>query len=279
LWSRAARAILESMSPPRVIITADDLGLREDWDRASLAAVSQGIVTAVSVVTNGVRYRSLLEPLRAAGVDHGVHLNLLTGEPLSPPERVRTLLGNGERLCQSSFRFLSRYLLGRVSVAEIRQEWLRQVQRAFDDGLRPSFLNAHYHLHALPALLRVIVELADQFGIRWVRLPDEPARLSRRWDRTVSTGALRMLSRAAAPALRNGRVRGIHCRGIADSGALSERVLRRLVGELDAGVTEIVCHPGQAEDETRALTSAEVAGWLARRARLCSFRDLEPERG
>lgn len=266
-----------SIARRRLIVTADDLGLRSDWDRACIDTSQRGLVTCLSVVTNGPTYPQVLAELRRSGIDHGVHLNLLRGEPLSPRREVESLLGGRGQLLGSVGEFLWRYASGQVAIEEVAREWERQIERAFDDGLRPSFLNAHYHLHALPGLFRVAIDLAERFGIRWLRLPDEPSELGAPWPGIAKSGILSAMSRAAVGQLRRRPVRAVRCRGVARSGALDEQALRRVVERLDAGVTEIVCHPGQGRAETHALSSSELGSWISGQAERCAFRDLEPD--
>lgn len=261
----------------RLIVTADDVGLRSDWDRACFATAQQGVVTCVSVVTNGPTYRDVASELLRSGVDHGVHLNLLCSSPLSPRNEVASLVGAGGRLSPSVGEFVLRYALGRVALRDVAREWERQIQRAFDDGLSPSFLNAHYHLHALPGLFQVAADLAEKFGIRWLRLPDEPSDLGAPWPGVARSRLLSALSRAGVQQLRRRGVGTVPCRGVARSGRLDERALRGVVERLGDGVTEIVCHPGQGRAETRALASSELGRWIAEQAERCTFRDLDPE--
>src|SRR5205814_6861632 len=107
---------------------------------------------------NGPSYGAAARWLRDDEFDCGVHLNILHGEPLSPCSEVSTLLGADGRFLGSTGRFLQRYASGRVRTREVALEWERQLRRAFDDGLHPTHINAHYHLHALPALFRLAAE-------------------------------------------------------------------------------------------------------------------------
>lgn len=245
--------------PRRLIITADDLGLSAAWDQAIEAACDRGVVTSVSIMTTGPTFERARDFVISRGLDHGVHLDALRGEALSPRA------------------------LGQLRPGDVARAWAGQLGRAFEAGLRPSHVNAHYHLHLWPSLFGVAVELARRFGVRWIRLPDEPpwhaagrGRLSAR----LKTGALWLLSSAARAARTAGAagVGLVSCRGIGASGELGAGAWEALLARLRPGVTEVMCHPGQGEEETSALLSAEVRARIDARAERISFREIEARR-
>ena len=265
---------------PQVVVTGDDLGFRTEWDTAIFDAFERGFLTSTSIVTNGPTYRTAARRLRESGRDCGVHLNLLQGEPLSPRTEVRSLVDARKRFPGTVGRFLLRYETGVVRIDEIALEWERQVQRAFDDGLVPSHLNAHYHLHALPALFRITVDLARRFGIGWVRVPDEsPWQVPGRVAGRARSIALWLLARRNHRVARDPGVGLMPCRGIAAGGELGRSAWRTLLDGLSrepvAGTgIEVMCHPGQSAAEDAALFSRELAGEIRAHTVLRSFREL-----
>lgn len=269
-----------TVARPQVIVTGDDLGFRTDWDTRVFEAYERGFLTSTSIVTNGPTYGTAARRLRENGRDCGVHLNLLQGEPLSPRAEVRSLVDGRGHFPGTIGRFLLRYEGRRVRVREVALEWERQVQRAFDDGLAPSHLNAHYHLHALPGLFGVALDLARRFEIGWVRVPDEPP-----WGvpgpapgRARAT-ALWLLARWHRKVTRGLGVGLMPCRGIAASGVLGLSAWRTLLDgvcqePVDRNGIEVMCHPGQTAEQDAALFSHQLASEIRARAVLRSFREL-----
>lgn len=259
---------------PSVVVTADDFGFRDDWDRAIERAWREGIVTSVSVATTGATYATASAFLLAEGLDHGVHLDLLSGTPAAATS-ARGLVGRDGRFAGRVGRFLALHGLGQVAPSVIGHEWRAQITRAFDDGLRPTHLNAHYHLHHLPALLGLVVDLARAFDIPWIRLADEPPWHADRFGSALKNGALWGLAAWGKRKHPRG-VAFVRSRGIAASGRLDGRALARILSRLGPGPTEIVVHPGQCAEEDAALTSAVVRQRVDAVARRRTFRDLEP---
>ncbi len=271
-----AEAKLRLDARPQLIVTADDFGLRQDWDRAIIGAWRRGVVGSVSVVVNGPTYSKTVGELRRLGIDHGVHLNLLSGQPSCSPADVPSLVGSDGCLDGNILRFLIRFALGRVSLADVAREWERQLERALDDGLTPSHLNSHFHLHVLPGVASVFASLAESFGIRSVRMPHESPRFGSPWA-ALKCAALARLSTRAEAELTGRKLRGVPSRGIARAGRLDLSAWQALLQNLGPGLTEIVCHPGQSRVETEAVCSAELRRMIDRAAILASFQGPDPK--
>jgi chitin disaccharide deacetylase len=267
----------------KLIVTADDVGLHPGMTRGALAACDAGIVTAVSVVAVGRAFPEAMELLRdrTGGPDVGIHLTLVGERPLSPPERIPSLVGRDGALLSGYPALAQRWLLGRLAPAEIEAELRAQIERLLATGLQVVHANAHQHLHVLPQIFEIVLRLAEEHGIRWVRIPAEPA-LGRRWTpRAVQLAGLNYLGRRGRRRLlERERLRAPEgTLGLLDAGRLTVERLRRILplAVEDAGsATELVCHPGigdrelaaaygwryRWEEETAALCDPRVPGML-----------------
>src|SRR3954462_12100516 len=85
----------------RLIVTADDVGLDRGMTEGAIRAHRQGIVTACSVVANGLAFDDAIARLRdVPWLEVGVHLalveerSLTTGSPM-PRNYARWLLSRG----------------------------------------------------------------------------------------------------------------------------------------------------------------------------------------
>jgi predicted glycoside hydrolase/deacetylase ChbG (UPF0249 family) len=267
--------MLEEGPPlPRLIVTADDMGLSATWDEAIVRAWGRGVVTSASIVTTGRSYRDTIRRIVREDIDHGVHLDLLDGAPLSPVGEISSLVDERGRF-HPLRALLLRFASGRVRTDEVELEWSRQIERALGDGLRPTHLNGHYHLHLLPGVFGVTVRLASRFGMGWVRVPDEAPWLALRVPgsrpaRVAKTTVLWMLSRAQVSSASRPEVGHVGCRAMVPGGRGWLESLQSIRGD----VTEVLCHPGQSDGETVALLSAELRNTIDRRFRPTSFRDL-----
>lgn len=282
------------MSPAgaRLIVNADDFGLSPGINRGIVAAHRSGIVTSASVMVNGPAFDHAVALAKEnPGLDIGVHLTLTELAPVAPPGTVRSLLGADLRLLPHAIDFARRYARGSLVFAEVRNELDAQLQVARERGLAISHIDSHQHVHALPGVAREIAELAGAHGIRAVRYPLEPlcAYMFR------SLGNVRRLAEQAAlnAVCKRSPLRLLrHADAFAGfhfGGRLTERNLRTVLRNLpERGSIELMCHPGDAEDdgphlrwgyagaaERAALTSETIkAAIRGRGIALVTYRDL-----
>ena len=255
-----------------LIATADDVGLHPGMTAGAIQAHDQGIVRACSVVANGRAFAEAAEILRdRPKLDVGIHLTLVGERPLSPPERVPSLV-DGKGAFLKDFRaFTRRYLLGRIAAAEVEEELRRQIERLEATGLPIVHANSHQHLHVLPRIFEVVLRLAEEHRIPFVRVPREPAARGLS-PRSLQIGLLNRIGRKARRRL--GSIRSTdRTVGVVEAGGLTVEKLSRILEGVE-GLTELICHPGLGD----AALAAEYDwgyGWDRETAALCDPRLLE----
>jgi predicted glycoside hydrolase/deacetylase ChbG (UPF0249 family) len=210
----------------RLIVTADDVGLHAGMTTGAIRAHREGIVTACSVVANGVAFDDAVARLRdVPSLEVGAHLTLV---------EERSLTGMRFPKSYASFIF------ARKDLAAIERELRAQIERVLATGLRVTHLNGHQHLHMLPSIFAIVSRLASEYGIGYVR---------RVRDRGGRGGVVRRASIAALNVM--GARAAVHGNddtiGVMEAGHLTvDRILSLLphVG----GLTELVTHPGVGVD-------------------------------
>lgn len=204
----------------RLLVTADDVGLDRGMTEGAIRAHRDGIVTACSIVANGRAFDEAVARLRETpSLDVGVHLALVE-------ERALT---TGHPMPRGYVQFL----LSRRRV-DVERELRAQIERVLATGLRVTHLNGHQHLHAVPSIFRLVVRLAGEYGIPYVRAPR---------DAGGRGGVVRRMAVRALAMLTPDGGTNDRTIGIVEAGHLTAG---RLIALLDAveGVTELVTHPG-----------------------------------
>jgi len=224
----------------KLIVTADDVGLDPGMTAGAIEAHRNGIVTACSVVANGVAFDDAVERLRdVPTLAIGVHLALVE-------ERALT---TGEPMPRDYVRFL------RARKRDLEPELRAQIEKVLSSGLRVTHVNGHQHLHMLPRIFAIVERLAVEYHIPYIRtVRDFGGRVP--LARRIAINALSRFGRKA---------RGTNDRtiGVANAGHLDTGTILELLDSVD-GVTELVTHPGigvtryphwryEWERETRAL--------------------------
>jgi predicted glycoside hydrolase/deacetylase ChbG (UPF0249 family) len=258
----------------RLVVTADDVGLHPGLTLGALKAHDEGIVTACSLVATGNAVDDAIERLRdRPGLDAGVHLTFVGERPLSPPARVPSLVGADGAFLPGFRAFALRYVLGRIDPAEIEAELRRQIERLLAAGVRLVHANSHQHLHVLPRIFEIVLRLAGEYRIPWIRVPRDPATALS--PRALEIGILNGIGRQARRRLETSTIRAAdRTVGILDAGRLTSERLARILDDVE-GTTELVCHPGIG-DPALAAAYGWGYGWERETAALC---DPEIRRG
>jgi chitin disaccharide deacetylase len=195
----------------------------------------------------------------------GLHLTRVGERPACRPEEVPSLTGRDGRLLPDYRTFLFRYLRGGIHPADVRRELRAQAAAVAALGVPIDHLDSHQHLHLLPGMMKPALELAREYEVHWIRAPrplravgsrqsavgnssavaTAPRPLSERvMFKAASTWARRRLAREGLP-LAEGSL-GFDC-----SGHLTSEYLLRHIPTLPPGITELICHPGEADPETQ----------------------------
>ena len=281
----------------KVIITGDDFGLARSVNEAIVRAHTEGILTSASLMPGGDFFADAVQGARSLPTLRvGLHLTLVEGRPVSPPELVPDLMdSNGEfstRLARAGFRFFFLPGIRRQLETEIRAQFEAFAQT----GLSLDHADAHNHMHLHPTVLGLMLKTGKEYGLRAVRLPKEPPlrswRAAGREIGTRFTSAF-FLAPWMLHMKRTLRRAGCKCNdylfGMTDSGAMTEPLLQKIIRNLPEGVTELCCHPAvrrspeidramplyRHEDEFRALTSDRLRRTLKEvQAQAVTFSDL-----
>ncbi len=240
----------------RLIVNADDFGRTPGVNEGTLEAHRNGIVTSATVM---VLEPAAEEGIRAAlaqnpSLSLGLHFVITGGGP--PASRVLDLL---ELAPGGHFPRLPEELPHHLPAGEIRRELKAQIA-LFEKiaGRLPSHLDSHHHSALHSSVQRVFAQVAEELGLP-VRASDERAREELR------------LAGAITP--------DFFLDSFYAEGATAEN-LRALIENLQEGTSELMCHPGYADE---ALLSG--SSYAEERERelpiLCdpAIRSLIKERG
>jgi hopanoid biosynthesis associated protein HpnK len=239
-----------------LIITADDFGLSIPVNEAVEEAHRKGVLTCASLVVAGDAAADAVRRARKMpNLGVGLHLALLDAPSALPASEIPDLtLPDGSGLASRPFWTGSKIALVRSVREQARAEAKAQFELFRKTGLALDHVDGHWHFHQHPTLMGVLVELAQAFGVRAVRVPNEPALPSwRAAGRKGLFGRLRTsLANAPLWAATRARLRrsGIGCNdwffGLNDGGAVTRELLLGMIANLPPGISEIGMHPASA---------------------------------
>ena len=278
-----------------LIINADDFGLHETVNQGIIHGFTAGIVTSTTIMASGKAFEhaiSLASDNLQLGI--GVHLTLVGEKPVCDADKIKSLLDNEGCLAPEYPQFLLRYMLGKIELSDIRRELTAQVQKVVDSGIQITHLDSHQHMHIVPGIINITIDIAKQFGIKAMRIPAEPYLFVGNYPcspkRIIARAGLTCLAQFAGRKIKKSAITmPNHFFGMLAGGNMREEFLLNIIDALPEGITEIMMHPGSnnellnksynwnyhGQEELAAITSDNVRCRLAdRKIDLISFRDL-----
>jgi len=182
----------------------------------------------------------------------GLHIVLVEGSPMLPPERVPDLI-DGRRHFRTDMARLGLAIATRRAVRrQVRAEIEAQFEAFRANGLALDHVNAHKHFHLHPMIAAEIIAVGARYGMRGLRVPREPASVLS----AIEPQAARVPAWVTAPwaALLDRRAQRAGLKtpdavfGLAWSGAMTTRRLLGLLQHLPEGRSEIYVHPATDND-------------------------------
>jgi hopanoid biosynthesis associated protein HpnK len=177
----------------------------------------------------------------------GLHLVLVEGRPVLPPERLPDLVDETGQfrsdMVRLGFDIFARPSARRQIAAEIEAQF--EAYRA--TGFALDHVNAHKHFHLHPTIAGQMIAIGRRYGMRGLRVPLEPVDVlaeiepSMRQRPAYLTAACAAL--LGARARRAGLLVPDAVFGLAWSGAMTEPRFSGLLRQLSEGRTEIYMHP------------------------------------
>jgi predicted glycoside hydrolase/deacetylase ChbG (UPF0249 family) len=261
-----------------LILSADDFGLSRGITDSILDVVRAGALNSVSIVPNGYAFAYAIEEYeKRTNLRLGIHLNLVEGFPVSDPADVGLLVDKHGKLHNSFIGLWLSYASGdAVHKQELRRqvakELIAQIERVITSSKRaqPIKVDSHRHLHMVPFVTQVLVDILSKYPQSRLRLPLEP------WlglpegalriepylaPRVVKHSLLNILSKRLRAELRE---RHIACNayfiGTLYTGRMNEKVVASGLARVSHRVghddqIEILFHPGRALESERSLWS------------------------
>ncbi|SDN71025.1 hypothetical protein SAMN04487897_104161 [Paenibacillus sp. yr247] len=223
-----------------LIVNADDFGISPGVNKGVVEAYKAGGITSTTLMVNMPGFKDAINWSRSLpDLGVGLHFNLTYGRPVSNPNSIPSLV-------QKDGTFYNIKTVCTRDERDIETELTAQWNRFLASGLRPTHLDSHHHIHQIfPSVYKTMAHLAEKENI--------PMRRSQTTDETVYPSPL-MTDYVILDTYE--KQDGLN-------------LLLQYLNQLPEGTTELMCHPGYADDILR-----EISEWTdAREAELAVFRD------
>ena len=150
----------------KFILNADDFGMSQAFNKAVLEGNTNGILTSASICANGEAFEQAVNETipQCPNLSVGVHLNIIEGNSLT----------DVPMLTDKNGVFNNGYLS--MILKSYNKEFLRQVEQEFRAQIekiisrtKVDHIDSHVHTHAIPNIFKIVIKLAKEYNIPYVR--------------------------------------------------------------------------------------------------------------
>ena len=173
---RSDRRMATALSKRFLIVNADDFGRSEAVNLGVAEGFRRGIITSTSLVAAGPAFESAVSlASELPGLGIGVHFAINEYQPVLPPLHIPRLINSEGRFFTRGKQFLRMAADSRIQ-GDLLREWDAQISKIVRAGIKLTHIGGHGRCHAHPAAARVVLQLAERYGIAHVRMPAEASR-------------------------------------------------------------------------------------------------------
>jgi len=213
----------------RLIVNADDLGRTSGINHGIFDAHRRGIVTSASLMVNytgAAEAASLAREHPQLGI--GLHLALTGGLSTLPPSQLSSLADAAGVLPPKPEGLATARPNEVLAEARAQLRLFRAIM-----GREPTHIDTHHHSHRLASVLEAVVTLAWETGL------------------PVRSASVEVRSRLR----REGIPTTDHFVEEFFGPAATLEGLVRILGRLELGTTELMCHPAVVDDALKSGSS------------------------
>lgn len=232
----------------QIILNADDFGRHTLINAAVEKGVADGVLRSATIMPGGAAFDDAAAlALRTPALGVGIHLTLVNGNPILPPAEIPSLVTEAGVFVDDHTAFAVRLLRGRVNLAEVHAELAAQLRRVETAGIHPTHADSHQHMHVLPGVIDIVLDLCAAAHISAMRAPRAPLFAGNFGGigQLIGRAGLSILARRAT---EKARQRGIrtpdHFAGIVAGEEVDTEALTQITANLKGGTTEVMLHPG-----------------------------------
>ena len=150
----------------KFILNADDFGMSQAFNKAVLKGNTEGILTSASICANGEAFEEAVNDIipKCPNLSVGIHLNIIEGKSLT----------DVPMLTDKNGVFNNGY--SAMILKSFNKEFLKQVEREFRAQIEKiiskttvDHIDSHVHTHAIPNIFKIVVKLAKEYDIPYIR--------------------------------------------------------------------------------------------------------------
>ncbi|MGC9194642.1 MAG: hopanoid biosynthesis-associated protein HpnK [Syntrophobacteraceae bacterium] len=248
------------MTLRRLIVNGDDFGISQEVNEAVIFAFRHGILTSTSLMVSGEAFEQAVALAKESpGLAVGLHVTCASGRPVLPPARLTHVVGKEGCFPADPGLAGLNYFFSRAARKEITKEIAAQFENFARSGLEFSHVDSHCHLHVHPVVLDAMVEIAQSYGIKRIRVPADNFFSALPFLRSsVKSGAYAIIFKLLTQRMKRilpprGFIFPKTVYGNLLSGKMSLQYVLWLLDNLQEGTSELYLHPAMPREADRKI--------------------------
>lgn len=257
----------------KIINNGDDFGYSRAVNFGILDSYQRGVLTSATLMANMPGFdHAIMLAKENPELGVGIHLTLTAGSPVWDGHRSIV----DEKGC---FKKRAYYYDASTVVddEEVYTEWKAQIEKVLSNGILPTHLDSHHHIHTHKNNLAIFLRLAKEYGL--------PVRNSFQDPKKYRGEGVNCCDILIDPwAFHEDRILASTNKGE----LLVEEVIRQLEGYKHYNIIEIIWHPSYIDSvlldgsswvrtrvyERDAIESEVLREYITKNHTLCSYREL-----
>lgn len=234
------------------ILNADDFGRHELINKAVEIGAREGLLRSATIMPGGDAFLDAVSVAkRNVNLGVGIHFTLVNGNPILPRSEIPSLIDKDGKFYDDYKIFTQRFFSGKINLAEVRRELCAQLEKVEQTGLRLTHADSHQHMHTLPKIIDIVIDLVKQSAIKAIRTPKTPLFAGEFGGvgQLIGRIGLGTLARLAEVKIRRAGLKTPeHFLGIVAGNAVTVSDMLIFAEKSQTGTTEIMLHPGTDND-------------------------------
>lgn len=150
----------------KFILNADDFGMSNEFNNAVLEGYRAGVLKSASLCANGIAYDEAVNKIIPCcdNLSVGIHLNIIEGKSLTDAP----MLTDKNRNFNNDYISLIVKSFDKKFMSEVEAEFKAQIEKICSK-IEIDHIDSHVHTHAIPNIFKLVVKLAKEYKIPYIR--------------------------------------------------------------------------------------------------------------
>ena len=238
-----------------LIFNSDDFGHSHPFNMGIYKGIKSNVIKTSCVLSNTEGYMEAVS-LKSdffSDINFGIHLNIVEGKSITG----KSILCDSKNVFNNGYIDILRKSYDRAFLSAIEFEFRAQIERVLSD-FKVNHINSHVHIHSIPNIFNLVLNLALEYKIDYIRTQYEKPYISggikknfciRYPINLVKRTLLNYLTKKNKLNIKDKINTNDYIIGVTYTGFMDKNTVLDGLKKIDEGIAEILVHPAYYEKE------------------------------